>query len=130
MLVWCRSEGREVGVGDGPTRGARIQKENKEGRGEARKGRKGMQTSNLLPGESFPRAPVAPAVSPPPSTHAQSLRSSRKLRHVPFSPSAEVVTSFAFPVPRTSGSSAQHGDPCCSGRSKCGVAGRGKRPVE
>ena len=89
-----------------------------------------MQQSHLLPGESFPRAPVAPAVQPP-STPSQSVRSSRKLRHVASAPSTEVViTSFAFPVPRTSGSSAEHGDPCCSGRSRCGVAGRGKRPVE
>lgn len=87
--------------------------------------------SHLLPGESFPRAPVAP-VSPPPSLPSLSLRSSRKVRtplHTCPDPVAEVTTSFAFPVPRSSGTSSDHASPCPRGYSRCGIAGRGKRPI-
>ena len=97
--------------------------------------------SHLLPGAAFPRAPVAPVV-PPPTLPSASLRSSRKVRASPtlacpeddaptgaLTGAAEVTTSFAFPVPRTSGTSADHASPCSRGYSRCGIAGRGKRPI-
>lgn len=85
--------------------------------------------SHFLPGESFPRAPILPVDREhPPRAKGPPGRSGRK--HVaPTPPAAEVLTSFAFPVPRHKGSSAEHAAPCCRGYSRCGIARRGKRPV-
>lgn len=85
--------------------------------------------SQLLPGQSFPRAPVR-------AVGYTELRESTpiprgKMRSIPRGPpQADVVSYGSFPPPRTKGASADHGSTCPRGYSKCGIVGRGKlRPI-
>ena len=93
-----------------------------------------MLPSQLLPGHSFPRAPVLPVDREhpprPDGIAPSSLRYGRRsVRPAPCDGGAEVTTSFAFPVPRHAGTSTQHGEGCCRGYSRCGIARKGKRPI-
>jgi hypothetical protein len=83
--------------------------------------------SQLLPGESFPRAEIRPVSEENPPRAAKPRGVGRR-SFAPRPHAAPVETRFSFPTPR-SGISADHGAPCSRGASRCGVARLGKRPV-
>lgn len=88
-----------------------------------------MLHSHLLPGASFPRAPVHPVDRELLPRPKGTSRRSGRIAITPTPRAADVVSRFAFPIPRQLGESAEHGSRCCEGYSRCGIARRGKRPI-
>ena len=98
-----------------------------------------MTLTQLLPGgEAFPRAPVRPQQHDLLPRDAKSTGAGRRRvvpprapQHHPTADTVVLRNGIALTAPRQRGESAQHGGgTCCGGgRSSCGVARKGKRPI-